>query len=410
MDKSVYMKWILILLLLLPGVVRAQQVNEFPDDSEPLHARVEKYDAVMRGNHWNEGVMMPHVIFPPAGTERPMVGNQEDAADETSQYLSAYAFKYAVTKDPKDRDIADQLMDGLLKLEKVTGTPGWVARSLNRTDEPIWHEQVFFFPMEWHESTSMPGYRWEGDLSSDKFVNLCCAMSIYFDLCADEEHKKMAADLIDRFVGRVVDNNFKMVDVDGKMTLWGNFCPDLPHEKLNSLEILAGLRVAHHLTGNERYLEACQMLIEKHHYDDEAILAKVLWPEEWKTPWDDHLAAKSLYTLMQYETDPSLRQKYRMSLNRHWFDWKTRKFDDAGNLYLVLLYQILTKEPVVNEDVVDGIKHMKGCNRRHETYEILSMDGLQVIDKKQGEAEGSATTMILTYWMGRYWGIIPPEW
>ena len=63
--------------------------------------RVALFDALMRGNHWNEGIMMPHIIFPPAGTERPLVGNQEDAADHASMFLAAYAFRYAVTQDPR---------------------------------------------------------------------------------------------------------------------------------------------------------------------------------------------------------------------------------------------------------------------------------------------------------------------
>ncbi len=396
--------------VMLCGAAGAQRVNEYPQCWQPLHVRVEKFDALMRGNHCNEGVMMPHVVFPPAGAELPLIGSQEDAADETCQYLSAYSFKYAVTQHPADRAVADQFMDAVLRLEKVTGVPGWVARTFNRTDAPLWHEKVYFFPMEWHASRSMPGYRWQGDLSSDKFVNLCCGLSVYFDVCADEAHKPLAAGLIDRFVGRIVDNNFRMIDVDGKMTLWGNFCPDLPHENLASLEILAGLRVAHHMTGSRRYLDAYRLLIEKHHYDDEAILAKCLWPEEWKTSWDDHLAVKSLYTLLRYESDPALLQKYRMCLNRHWFDWKRRNFRQSEDVLLAVYYQVLSGEKVVAGKIARRLKHMKGCARKHQTFRIYSEDGQHVLERKSGTAETSATPMILAYWLGRYWGIIDPRW
>ena len=76
-----------------------------------------------------------------------------------------------------------------------------------------------------------------------------------------------------------MDYNFKLVDYDGKMTLWGNFCPDLPHEPLNSLEMLAGLRTAYHMTGKPRYLSAYQVLIERYHYDEHAMFAKTLFPK-----------------------------------------------------------------------------------------------------------------------------------
>ena len=215
----------------------AQKVNEFPKKTDPLHVKVEMFDKLMRGNHWNEGAIMQYVIFPPAGIDRPIMGPQADCLDPTSEMLAAYSHKYAITKDPADRDIANQIFDAIVKLEKVTGVPGLVARSFNKTDEPLWHEDVFWYH-EWHESTSMPGYRWLGDLSADKFTSIFHSVGIFWELCADEAYKQKAADLLDRFIGRVVDCNFKLVDLDGKMTLWGNFCPDLPHQDLNSLEML----------------------------------------------------------------------------------------------------------------------------------------------------------------------------
>ena len=385
----------------------AQQVNAFPNRDDPLHQRVAMFDELMRGNHWNEGVMMPHIIFPPAGTERPLVGNQEDAMGHTADFLAAYSFQWAVTKDAKVRAHADKCMDGLLKLEAVTGVPGWVARSFNQVDEPLWHEQAYFFPMEWHASTSMPGYRWQGDLSSDKFVNLCYGLSTYYDLCADEEHRQLAAGLLDRFVGRVVDHNFRMVDVDNKMTLWGNFCPDLPHDPLNALEVLAGLRTAYHVTAKNRYLRAYHRLITEHGYADEAIMAKVLWPERWKTPWDDHLAAGSYFTLMRYETDSDLLRKYRMGLNRHWCDWKTRDFSQSGNAFLAMLYQVLSGKEVVDDSVRAGMRKMWGFERHRRAFTIPTPDGTKTVE---AEEEGGATALIGAYWFGRYYGLINADW
>lgn len=399
-----------LMALLLPALTvgaAAQQVNAFPERDDPLHVRVAMFTELMLGNHDNEGIIMPHVIFPPAGTERPLCGNQEDAADHTGMFLMAYSYKYAVTNDPADRAMAGKFMDGVLKLEQVTGVPGWVARSFNRTEAPLWHEQVYFFPMEWHASKSMPGYRWEGDLSSDKFVTLFCAMSVYHDLCADAERKRMAADFLDRFVGRVVDHNFRLVDVDNKMTLWGNFCPDLPHEPLNSLEMLGGLRTAYQLTKDGRYIRAYHKLIRDHHYDDDAIMAKILWPERWKTSWDDHLAAKSLYPLMRYENERDLLQKYRMSLNRHWFDWRQRSCAHPGNAFLVMLYAVLTGKDVVTPERVAQMKQMWGFDRGKRVFSIPTDEGVKRVE---AEYEGNATALIHAYWFGRYHGFIDAAW
>ena len=396
------------ILMMLVSSVFCQKINQFPERTDPLHVRVAMFDELMRGNHWNEGTIMQHVIFPPAGLERPIVGSQEDCADHTSMLLAAYSHRYAVTKEKKVREWANQLMEGLLKLEKVTGVPGVVARSFNKTDKPLWHEKVYFFPMEWHWSTSMPGYRWEGDLSSDKFTSFIYAVGTYWEFCADEKHKKIAADFIDCFVGRCVDYNFKLVDVDNKMTLWGNFCPDLPHQPLNSLEMLAGLKVAYKLTGKDRYRAAYHMLIDRYQYDDHAIPSKLLWPDEWKTaPWDDHLAAKSFYMLMRWETDRSLQIKYRMSLNLHWYDWKNTDFKYQAEVWYHMLYQLLTGEKVVTEKCINAIKNMWGFDRRTRTFKIPTDNGFKIVES---EEEGSAVTLIRNYWFGRHYGFIDPEW
>lgn len=397
-------------LVLSGGLVTAahgQQFSEVPNRGDPLHVRIETLDRLVHGHHWNEGQYLPCVVFPPAGESRPVTGNHEDVAGHTAMYLAACSHRYVVTKEPAVRALADEVMDAILRLEKVTGVPGVAARGFYKSDVPLWHEQAYFFPMEWHASTSMPGYRWVGDLSSDKFTDFIYGVGIYWEFCADDAHKKIAADFIDRFVGRCVDYNFKLVDVDNKMTLWGNFCPDLPHENLNALEMLAGLKVAHRMTGKERYAQAYQTLIEKHHYDDQAILAKVLWPEEWKTPWDDHLAAKALYMLMRYEDAPDRLRKYRMALNRLWSDWKDAAFRRTAEVWYVMLYQVLTGETVIEAHRIGAIKNLWGFQRDKRTYAIPTPAGTRAVEAGQEEI---SSDVFRTYWFGRQYGIIDPAW
>lgn len=408
MQNRIFRPLLGCLLLCLFNLSFSQKVNDFPKRTDPLHVRVDMFEKLMLGNHWNEGTIMQHVIFPPAGLERPIVGSQEDCFDQTADMLAACSHKYFVTKDERVRDIANQLFEGLLKLERVTGVPGLVARSFNRTDKPLWHEQVYFFPLEWHWSNSMPGYRWQGDLSSDKFTSMFYAVGTFWEFCADEEYRQKAAGLLDRFLGRIVDNNFKLTDLDGKMTNWGNFCPDLPHEPLNSLEMLMGLKVTHRITGKERYNAAYHMLIDRYHYDDHQILSKLLWPEEWHTaPWDDDLAAKSLYMLMRYETDQSLLIKYRMNLNRHWFHWQNHDYSYPSHPWHNMLYQVLTGENVLTPDRVQAIKDMWGFDRQKQVFNIPTENGYRQVES---EYEGTAVWMIRNYWFGRHYGLIDPTW
>lgn len=387
--------------------VWGQKINEFPLKTDLLHKKVALFDKLMLGNHWNEGAIMQHVIFPPAGLEKPLMGSQADCLDPTSEMLVAYSHKYALTGDDKDRRIANQIFEAILKLEKVTGVSGLVARSFNQTDVPLWHEEVMWYH-EWHQSTSMPGYRWLGDLSADKFTSIFYSVGTFWELCADEHYKQKAAGLLDRFIGRVVDNNFKLVDLDGKMTLWGNFCPNLPHQELNSLEMLAALKVTHRITGKERFNAAYHMLIDRYHYDDHQINSKILFPKEWRNVGDDYHAARSLYMLMRYEDDPDLLNKYRMNLNRHWYDWKDIEFTWESNIWFIMVYKVLTGEDVMTEEKNQGIKDMWGFERQTKEFNVPLSDGS--FKKIKSEEEGTAAAMIRNYWFGRYYGIIDEKW
>jgi len=395
-------------LFLLPGIndsIRAQKDNDFPQKSYPLHKKVEMFTRLMNANNWNDGIYMQIVIYPPAGLDRPVIGHYADALDQTTNMLVAYSYRYALTKSRADRDTANLIFDGILKAETVTGIPGLISRGYYKTDKPLWHESLWYD--EWHWSSSLPGYRWLGDLSADKFTSLFYALGIYWEICADDEYKQKVAGLLDRFMGRIIDNNFKITDLDGKMTLWGNYCPDLYHQPLNSLEMLMGLKVTARVTGKERYTAAYHMLIDRYHYDDQQIESKILFPKKWRNPWDDVHAAKSLFMLMRYEDDNSLMIKYRMNLNRHWYDWKDRDFTFENDALFILTYRILTGEDVMTPERIQGIKDMWGYDRQTGEFSIRTPEGVK---KVTSEADGSAASMIRNYWFGRYYGLIGPEW
>ena len=191
------------------------------------------------------------------------------------------------------------------------------------------------------------------------------------------------------------------------MTLWGNFCPNLPHQPLNSLKMLMGLKVAFRITGKERYNAAYHMLIDRYHYDDDQILAKVIWPPEWRNVGDDYHAARSLYMLMRYEEDRSLLIKYRMNLNRHWYDWKDHDLKWESAIWFIMVYQVLTGEDVLTKERIQVIKDMWGFDRRTREFKIPTENDYKVIES---EEEGTAAAMIRNYWFGRHYGLIDPEW
>lgn len=402
LEKSLLLVGILISINCL-----AQKNSDFPTEDDPLHVRIAKYEALTLDNMWNEGTILFQAIYAPEGKDMPGFGLHSDLIDATGEMLVAYSCKYAITGNPADKEIADQVFAGMLKAEAVTGVPGLVARGFYKAEEPQWFEQMWYD--EWHWSSTMTGYRWLGDLSIDKLISIFHSLGVYYELCADEVQKAKVEGMLDRFIGKIVDDNFRIMDLDGKLTLWGNMCPDLPHNKLNSLVALAAVKVASKITGKQRFESAYKLLIDTYHYDDRQMLTNHLYPIEWRHIWDDYHAARSLYMVMNYETDPDLLNKYRMTLNRQWYVWKDITFEEESTIFYIMLYDLLTKEGVMQDPArIEVLKSMNGHTRRNRTFKVRQDDGS--IKQVEVEIDRASTAFLRNYWFGRYHGFIDPSW
>ena len=71
----------------------------------------------------------------------------------------------------------------------------------------------------------------------------------------------------------LINHNYELIDHDGKPTRWGRFSPEVLNGNilqgtrgLNSLSILSYLKVAEHMTGDAKYRQAYQSLVESHSY------------------------------------------------------------------------------------------------------------------------------------------------
>ena len=211
----------IVLLILLPFSLN--HAKEIPgNDKYPytgcgdLAAKADWLQQDTRRDNLLDGLVMPRVLLPPEGKPDHSSAHQEDGGNCTGPYLAALSFQFAVTKDKTVKSWADLSFAAIEMLERVTGTPGCVARSFNYSSIPQKHEQWFFFPGEWHQSSSVPGYRWLGDPSSDTITNLLYGLAVYYDLCADKSQQQRVASLVDRIVTREMNFGMRIVDIDGK--------------------------------------------------------------------------------------------------------------------------------------------------------------------------------------------------
>jgi hypothetical protein len=237
----------------------------------------------------------------------------------TSIYVAAEAFRYAVTGDAAAKRNARRSLEALMLLERVSGIPGFAARSIWPASEPKPTHG------EWHPSADGRWW-WKGDTSSDEVDGHYFAYSIYYNVAADEAEKKEIGQYLERITDHIIDHGLNYVGPPGVPTTWGVWAPDkLNHDLrrqgdrgLNSLEILSFLEVAQHAAGKPRYAETQRELVEQHSYAANTVFQKHAWPFERVNHSDDELAFLAYYPLLIHERDPELRRFYLASIRRTW--------------------------------------------------------------------------------------------
>jgi len=243
----------------------------------------------------------------------------------TAMYAAAEAFRFAVTADPEARSKALDALEAILRLEAKSGLPGFPARALTHRDEPEFGNHT---EGEWH-TTSDGQWEWKGDTSSDEIDGHYFAWGILYDLLPDSDARGRIAAVVRRVTDRIIRDGLYLRDVDGRPTRWGVWAPEkLNHDPewrsergLNSLEMLAYLNVAFHITGDPRYRAATEELVRDHHYALNTLRQKVLpgdFPGAEDNHSDDELAFLAYYSLLRYEPDPDLRRIYLASIDRSW--------------------------------------------------------------------------------------------
>jgi hypothetical protein len=350
----------------------------------------------------------------------------------TAIYIAAEAFRYKVTGETEARDFARQSLQALMRLEAITGIPGFPARSFIKVGED---EQPS--DGEWH-TTSDGQWRWKGDTSSDEIVGHYFAYAVYYDLVADESEKAQIRAVVDRITSHIVDNGYRLIDADGKQTRWGWWGPEAiwedPDETgLRALHILSHLRVAHHITGNQKYQAAYDELINKHRYHLLTRNQKINIPGRVNHS-DDELAFLSYYPLLLYEKDAKLLEVYRQSLERSWQVerpernplWNfiyaagsgSKEFDVENSVRTLREIPMdLITWAVKNSDRLDVvIDPLSDRFKRAQSLTVLPYDELPVMkwngnpyrldggDGGRGEDDGAY--FLLPYWMGRYHKLI----
>ena len=245
----------------------------------------------------------------------------------TGLYTAALCFEYACTKDPEVRAMAKRSLLAMIRLTKITGIEGFTARAIRYPDSRDYGTGVRH---EWHFTKDEDGEEceWLGETSSDEMVGHFYCYANYYDLVADDEEKALIADVVNKILNHIIDNNFRLVDTDGLPTTWANWDPDLLnndhkwiYEKgTNSLQMLTFLKIGYHITGDEKYEKLFVKFAGQKHFAMNLMQYKI--PDGHLLHIDDSHDFLMISLLMKYTEDPNLRSIFAMGLTHHWEDEK----------------------------------------------------------------------------------------
>lgn len=325
------------------GVIR-QQAMSFADKARFFEEEIDKYHRRTPYEYVLE------VALPQPGDKSGF--RQHDSDNDglwTAMYGAGECFAYAATRDPKARARATKAFEALRFLGAVTqggqhAPPrGFVARTIlpatgpdpnataytpardeqrRRTRDAKWK----VMNPRWPKSADGAWY-WKSDTSSDELDGHYFLYGLYYDLVAEsEEEKRRVREQVAALTDHLVDNGFRLIDHDHQPTRWGRFDPEalnfdstwFEERGLNSLSMLTYLRVAHHITGHERYEAAIRRLVEQHGYATNLMIPKITSGPGGGNQSDDEMAFMNYYHLLKYEKDPKLRQMIALSLHRYW--------------------------------------------------------------------------------------------
>ena len=427
-----------------------------------LAEKADYYYAICMERHVRAPWLVEKCRFPDP-TDRSVWEPVDDDNDGeyTSFYLVMECFRYAATKDPDAKAKADKAYDALEFLQTVTGTDGFVARSVvpatqTKMADPNEDYSVArnagrmigdarWKPVSKRWRLSADGkWLWKGDTSSDEITGHMFAYYFYYELAADEAHKERVRRHVANIVDHIVDNGYVFRDpVDGQPTRWGVWAPEMLQNDpdwrvempINSFEILSYLKTAHHITGDDKYDKEYRKLIEEHGYAEATRRPKAIGLSE-RSHIDDGLLLSATPALVLNEKDPALRALYVEGVT-----WAYRTVENEQNPFFNYIFGFIGGENFHNEESVaflrdqplDLIQWRVDSSRREDvefvrrpifedmqTSRMLppSERGVMRWDKNpwavvsgdfcdlEGRLESSGVFWLFPYWMGRYCGFI----
>lgn len=351
----------------------------------------------------------------------------------TAMYAVAKLYEYRVTGSEEALKRAERAIRAVLFLEKVTGEPGYPARSYIEPSEEKPKDGFWYW-------TADRKYEFKSDTSSDESVGHFLLFGMGWDLLPAGALRDEIRETCRRQMDYILKHGYYLIDPKtGKPTRWGKWSlayfegegkEDAP---LNALELISFLRTTAHVTGEAKYERELKKVIEELGYLK--IAGRLKEQREELNYSDEELAFLSIYPLLVYEKNAEWRAGIVKAMG-DWFENMRRE----GNPLWNVIYEVgrgedleLRKASIATlERLPLDLRNWRMENSwrtelplsskvdrfgKRETTALLPPDERAVMKwngnpfvldgGRDGSNEDDGTIFLLPYWMGRYhklWG------
>ncbi len=426
-----------------------------PLEQGPMAARAIAYQEIYELRHLWHGFSYGN-WNPDAQDGDYQLSTLGDATFVSGNCTMAMAYRYAVEKSPEALAVVKEQVDGFRFFQRLTGVPGLIGRSFAHESDPSEHGAWDDFSPGSHKylgTGEFEGWRWRGDVSRDQASGALLGIAAAYDLVDDPEVKTVAATFIAEMADHIWDNGLKFVDPDGKPTKYGDYNGEILEgwpmpNGLNALCALTLFKAAAHASGEERFQDYYDQLIEGKSYMQ--IMEDFMWVYSgYSTKWyNTYIAWENFFHLMRLEEDPERRSKLEAIFDKTlwnvqkdptpnhrgiaewnpvktaWFLYSTGRHDPESLYRALWMVERFPDAPLRDRKVTNSLDPTIEKNPDKPQFSMYPLPpdkripdmviwhrGPYGLDGGEDSSEErTGCDYLLPYWMGRYYGFIDESW
>ncbi|MHC4740597.1 MAG: hypothetical protein ACYS8Z_01720 [Planctomycetota bacterium] len=359
-----------------------------------LHEKAEAFRSEL-AEHNTADDLFAYRLSTTSGTPEVTPSTLSDTAYMTGWLLGAEAMRYKVTGEQDAADRITYLVDGLHRLQQITGIDGYFARAFTKDD--------VVEPLGWIKGEgAYDEYFWKGDTSKDQYTAVMFGYSLAYSAIEGMPAMQPTEDMIVADVRKIgealIANDYQIIGEEG-LTKDGDLSPRILGWPigLNALMRLAWIKIADQITGDMGFGDAYDELLDDRLHKIVAnpcsIYART-WPFRCPDYVNNNMAFLNFYSILQIGTGED--EYYKKALGRKLFWVKRTNYPFWNFVYAAFCDNASKKERAIEKGIETLSQFPRGPGKfwGHRQREGVKYAG---------------TAFLASYWLARAEGFISQD-